>query len=303
MSSGSSSFRRRYFLSIGILAVLSTINISVKSNVSNDETLGLLLDFKVTAVTLLLASLFWLPVLLPWFLEQLPQIKSSLRWIKEQGIEEIETNLIRIKLASGTQEAARQYEQEILDAKSKNKKEPSFDTLRTLETQYKNSISLVSSAGQIDSAEAIERTEKLADYYDRIRQEMPSSARRTRLMTEISSIMWTLVPKIKNFPVNQRLNSHMAGERLSAYKYLEWQPSTRHSRLLVSRSIGMLETPFGQYAALLALRRLAAVGELTIEVKKEISDILSWAATVDYIRGKDRHSLMIDIIRILKTSS
>ncbi|MEM6451619.1 MAG: hypothetical protein AAF703_15035 [Cyanobacteria bacterium P01_D01_bin.105] len=189
----------------------------MKSNVSNEETLGLSLDFKVTAVTLLLASLFWLPVLLPWFLDQLPQIKSSLRWIKEQGIEEIETNLIRIKLASGTQEAARQYEREILDAKSKNKREPSFDTLRTLETQYQNSISLVSSAGQIDSAEAIERTDKLADYYDRIRQEMPSSAKRTRLMTEISSIMWTLVPKIKNFPVNQRLNSHIAGERLSAY--------------------------------------------------------------------------------------
>ena len=228
-------------------------------------------------------------------------MKSSLRWIKEQGIEEIETNLIRIKLASGTQEAAQQYEKEIWAAKAKGTQKHPLDILRKIEIQYQNAISLVGEAAQMNSVEALESIDKLANYYDRIREEMPSSHKRTRLMSEISSLMWTLAPKIENFPVTQRLNSHLAGERLSAYKYLEWQPSARYLKLLISRSIGMLENPFGQYAALLALRRLATVVKLTTEIKREIREILNWAAEIDYIEGKDRYFVMMDIVQVLKT--
>ncbi|MCZ0905008.1 hypothetical protein ON021_34450, partial [Microcoleus sp. HI-ES] len=72
-------------------------------------------------------------------------------------------------------------------------------------------------------------------------------------MHEISSTMWTLIPKVITFPVHERLNIQKGGERLSAYKHVEWNTSTDSINLLVSRAVGIMEMPYTQYAALLAL--------------------------------------------------
>jgi len=93
----------------------------------------------------------------------------------------------------------------------------------------------------------------------------------------------------------------MGGERLSAYKYIEWQPSIEYVNLLLSRAIGILEMPFGQYAALLALRRIVKSNKLVQTQSREIIDILNWSANIDYI-GKDRRRLMIEIVSILEAN-
>jgi len=121
-------------------------------------------------------------------------------------------------------------------------------------------------------------------------------------MSDISSTMWTLVPNTKNFPLRKRLNSPKPGERLSAYKYLERYPSQENIDLLLSRSIGMLEVPFGQYAALLALRRHVVADQVEPSQAKKLISVLEWAASVEYIAGSDRYVAMAQIISILRTN-
>ncbi|MGB3791003.1 MAG: hypothetical protein WA949_23560 [Phormidesmis sp.] len=231
-------------------------------------------------------------------------MQSSLSWLREQGIEELETNLLRIKLSSGIQAASKNYEEKILSASAKNTGQTSFETHQQIEARYQNAIALIDAAGSIEPVEALEKIDQLASYYDRVREEMSSGSRRTRLMTDISSTMWALAPKTRNFPLRARLNSHKSGERLSAYKYLEWYPLEEYADLLLSRAVGILETPFGQYAALLALRRLVSITNLTPAKKREMTNILNWSANIDYLASaNDRHGLIVEIVSTLSVNS
>ncbi|NET39726.1 MAG: hypothetical protein F6K19_48500 [Cyanothece sp. SIO1E1] len=100
------------------------------------------------------------------------------------------------------------------------------------------------------------------------------------------------------------MNSHKAGKRLSAYKYLEWHPSSEYMDLLLSRAVGILEMPFGQYGALLALRRVLTTNELSQAQLKKIEDILHWAANLDYVcSDRGRHRLMMEIVLIISTNA
>jgi len=115
-----SFFGKRYSASIGFLIVLSVLNISVSLDETSDRAWSAAFDIQVTPVTIVLVFLFWLPVLLPWAIEQLPQMKSSLNWLREQGIEEIETSLLKIKLNAGVQEASQSYEEKIWSPKTQS---------------------------------------------------------------------------------------------------------------------------------------------------------------------------------------
>jgi hypothetical protein len=160
----------------------------------------------------------------------------------------------------------------------------------------------VDAASAIDSMEALKRIDQLAGYYDRVREEMSSGSNRTKLMHEISSTMWTLVPRVADFPVLERLNSYRGGERLSAYKYIEWNVSTDYINLLVSRAVGVLEVPYTQYSALLALRRVATSNQLTASQSAEIIRALNWSANLDYMK-QERRKLMIEIASILEAKT
>ncbi len=231
-------------------------------------------------------------------------MQSSLSWLREQGIEELETNLLRIKLSSGIQSASKNYEEKILSASVKNTGQTCFETYQKIEARYQNVIALIDATGSIEPAKALKKINQLAGYYDRVREEIPSGSRRTRLMMDISSTMWALAPKTRNFPLRAKLNSHKSGERLSAYKYLEWHPLEEYTDLLLSRAVGILETPFGQYAALLALRRMVSIINLTPAKKKEMTNILNWSANIDYLaNANDRHSLIVEVASILGTNS
>ncbi|MEG4118377.1 hypothetical protein QUA43_12995 [Microcoleus sp. N9_B4] len=296
----SSSLRKKYSITIIILIILSVLSISLKSDKVNSNIWSLSVELKVTSVTLVLLFLFWIPILLPWILSQVPQVQGSLNWLREQGIEEIETNLLRIKLKYGVQEASEKYEEKISDIGAINL--TSQETQQQLEGRYREAIALVDAASDIDSTEALKRIDQLAGYYDRVRDEMPYGHNRTKLMHEISSTMWTLIPKVINFPVHERLNSQKGGERLSAYKHVEWNTSTDYINLLVSRAVGIMEMPYTQYAALLALRRVVTNNQFSPSKSAEIIDILNWSANLDYMKP-DRRKLMIEIASLLKTKA
>jgi hypothetical protein len=142
---------------------------------------------------------------------------------------------------------------------------------------------------------------ELSQYYDEVRATMPSSRKRTRLMQDISAIIWSLMPSIENLPVREWMKSPRGGERLVSYKYIEYKLSLENLDLLLSRAAGILEEPYGQYSALLALRRLAINVELDTSQKHLITNQLAWAAGLEYM-GKDRVNLMKAILSILTAS-
>jgi hypothetical protein len=294
------SLRKKYSITIFALIILSVLSISIKSDKVNSNVWSFSVELKVTSVTLLLLFLFWLPLLLPWVLSQIHQVQGSLSWLREQGIEEIETNLLRIKLRYGVQEASEKYEEKISNVGATDL--TSQETQQELEGRYRDAIALVDAASAIDSMEALKRIDQLAGYYDRVREEMSSGSNRTKLMHEISSTMWTLVPRVADFPVLERLNSYRGGERLSAYKYIEWNVSTDYINLLVSRAVGVLEVPYTQYSALLALRRVATSNQLTASQSAEIIRALNWSANLDYMK-QERGKLMIEIASLLEAKT
>ncbi|MBD2000150.1 hypothetical protein H6G00_26660 [Leptolyngbya sp. FACHB-541] len=298
----SSSLRKKYSISIFILIILSVLNISLASDEVNSNIWSFSVELKVTSTTLFLVFLFWLPVLLPLLLTQFPQLQNSLTWLREQGIEEVETNLLKIKLRYGVQEASQSYEEKVWNPGATGANLSAQEVHQQIEKRYQDAIALVDAASNIDSVEALKRIDQLATYYDKVREEMPSGSNRTRLMRDISSTMWALVTKTTNFPVYERLISNKAGERMSAYKYLEWQPSIEYIDLLLSRAIGILEMPFGQYSALLALRRIVTTKELNSTLSKKTIDILHWSTNLDYM-GADRRRLMVEILSILETNA
>jgi hypothetical protein len=279
-----------------VLTLLSILNITLKSDKLNSQTWSLSVEIKVTAVTLFLVFFILLPTLLPWIISFVPQIQDSIKWLRNQGIEQIETSVLKIKLRYGLEEASKNYEEKIWTPGTVNS--ISQDTFKQLEIRYRDAISLINSKGDIGSAEALNQIDQLGEYYDRVREEMPSGSSRTRLMTEISSTMWALISKTLDFPVHKRIVSPKGGERLSAYKYIEWQPSNSYLNLLLPRSIGVLEVPFGQYSALLALRRVVTTNKIDSGQAREIIDLLSWAPNIEYF-GSDRQSLMISIVSLL----
>lgn len=295
----SSSVKKKYLFTIILLLILSILNISIKSDKVNSNLWSFAIELQVTSATLVLVFLLWLPILLPWLLNLFPQLQGSLNWLREQGIEEVETNLLRIKLRYGIQAASQNYEEEIQDFGSTAA--PAQSTQQQIEKRYRDAIALTNVVGEIDASEALKRIDQLADYYDQVREEMPSGSNRSRLMREIASTMWVLIPQTLNFPVTARLNSDRGGERLSAYKYLEWQPSTEHVDVLLSRAVGIMEVPFGQYAALLTLRRVVTSTPLDVTKVREIIHLLNWSARLDYMR-KDRSRLMAEIVSLLEVN-
>ena len=291
------SLGSKHSIAIIILTILSALNVSLKSDEVSGNVWSLSVGSKVTPATIILLLLFWLPIIMPLIISQVPQVESSLNWLREQEVEEVETNLLRIKLKYNLQEASESYAEKISDSGAINLSPQ--ETQKQLEFYYKNAIALVNAASDIDSPEAIERIDQLANYYDGIREKMPSGHNRTRLLREISSIMWTLIPKVINFPIRERLNSNQGGERLSAYKYIEWNVSIDYMDLLVSRAVGILEVPFAQYAALLTLRRVATSKQLDASQSAKIVDLLNWSANLDYMQQHTR-KLILEIASILK---
>ncbi|HEY0735714.1 MAG TPA: hypothetical protein VGD69_12460 [Herpetosiphonaceae bacterium] len=272
--------RRAYLFVVGLLIIISVFELQF---------------VHVTSITLILFLLAWLPFLIPWLYAVSPRIGGSLGWLRTQGVEEVETSIFRIKLAAGVEKAAEVYENTILQSEARPQGPVQADQL---DRGYQEAIQLAAASHRYSSADALARVDELAALYDQIRSQVPSGPERSRLMRLISSTMWSLIPQIDDLPIKPRLLSDNGGTRLSAYKYLEWRPTAESLDVLLSRAIGTLETPFGQYAALLALRRVLGQAQMTPEQLQVVRATLRSYLQLGY-SGDDRRNLMESILSTL----
>lgn len=290
--------RGLYFVVIFILTLLSLIKLSIQSDNISTFPWKISAEIQVNSITLILLLLIWLPLLIPWIVSISPRFQTFLTGLRESGLEEVEAGILRIKLTAGIEKAADMYEKKVLD--SDKLATTNVQEIEKLENSYRESIESVSRMSKnLTSSEAMSKVDELGLYYDRIRETMPSGHERSQLMRSVESAMWALIPSIQNFPIRARLNSTKGGERISAYKFLEWQPSIEYIDLLLARSIGVLEVPFAQYAALLTLRRLVVNLDIDKNTQNRILQILMWNSQIDFL-GEDRRSLMKSIISILE---
>lgn len=287
-----------YFIVIFILTILSLIKLSIQTDNTSTFPWKISAEIQVNSITLVLLLLIWLPLLLPWIISISPRFQTFLTGLRESGLEEIEAGILRIKLSAGIEKATDFYEKKVLGSKQLTISSP--QEIVKLENSFRESIESFSRISKnLSSSEAMDKVDELGVYYDQIRETMPSGHERSQLLKSIESAMWALIPSIQNFPIRARLSSTKGGERISAYKFLEWQPSIDYIDLLLARAIGVLEVPFAQYAALLTLRRLVINLEINTDTRNRILQILKWNSQIEFL-GEDRRSLMKTIISILE---
>jgi hypothetical protein len=281
-----------YFLVVFILTLLSPLGLTIQTDNINSLPWKLSATLQITSITITFLLLAWLPLLIPWFVSLSPRLQSFFTGLRESGIEELEAGILRIKLSPGIKEAAETYKKKLAEVK---------ENPDNLETSYKEALSSLKASETLSPADAMNRIDEICSYYDRIRKTLPSGSERTRLLTELSSILWTLMSKVnvKDLNLEARFISTSGGKRLSAYKYLEYAPNLEYLNLLLSRAAGVLEEPFGQFSALLALRRMVVGLRLDDSQKKLVINHLEWTAKLEYI-GSDRVYLMTSIISTLK---
>jgi hypothetical protein len=287
--------RKLYFFVIFILTLLSPIGLSLQTDGIPSLPWKVSATIQITSITIIFLLLAWLPFLIPWLISLSPRLQKFFTGLRESGIEEIEAGILRIKLSPGIIEAAETYKKKLDEAKEN----PS-----NLEISYKEALSSLKASESLSSEDAFRRIEEICSYYDRIRKTLPSGSERTRLLTDLSSILWTLMSRVKVSDLNleERFKSASGGRRLSAYKYLEYAPSLKYLELLLSRAVGVLEEPFGQFSALLALRRMVINLRLNDSQRELIINHLGWTAELGYI-GSDRVYLMTTIISALEKKS
>lgn len=291
--------RRIFFVIIAVLLLLSLFSVSIERDPTSSVNWKVSTTISVSTITLTLLLVAWIPIIIPWLVSLSPRLQSSLEWLRAGGVEEVEAGGIRMKLASlasGVAEAAQAYENKIIsEIDTQNR---SIQTAEEVSQLYTNMVDKLETSDRLPRAEALRRIDQVAEIYNEVRDKMSSGPERTQLLTQISATMWSLMPSVEYFDTEDRINSYDGGKRLSAYKFIEWQPRKEYLDILTSRALGILETPFGQYSALLALQRVMTNNTLEVREKESIESLVKWASNLPYI-GSDRRYLMRNILSIL----
>jgi hypothetical protein len=97
---------------------------------------------------------------------------------------------------------------------------------------------------------------ELIKKYNDIRREQKSGSLRTENMTRVVREMTELVPSLPSFDLSKLLFSDDNGTRLAAYAFLYEMPSSGDLRSLAESLAKHESTPFGQYWALKAFKRV-----------------------------------------------
>jgi hypothetical protein len=92
--------------------------------------------------------------------------------------------------------------------------------------------------------------------YNTVRASQSPGLQRTRAMTSIVDEMMRLASVLGTFDWDASLRSYDEGERLAAYAYLHVNPTCSAADVLVRVLTQLENKPFGQYWALMALRRV-----------------------------------------------
>jgi hypothetical protein len=97
---------------------------------------------------------------------------------------------------------------------------------------------------------------ELIKKYNDIRRDQKSGSIRTENMTRVVREMTELVPRLSSFDLSKLLMSEDDGARLAAYAFLYERPRSGDLRSLTESLVKHESTPFGQYWALKALKRV-----------------------------------------------
>jgi hypothetical protein len=103
--------------------------------------------------------------------------------------------------------------------------------------------------------EALDPVERLAARYNQIRWTMPSGSQRTAEMTNVFLQMQELLRDATDFDVSGHLRSADRGKRLAGIAYLYTNPDSARANELAEVALSE-DKPFGEYQALVALRKL-----------------------------------------------
>lgn len=137
------------------------------------------------------------------------------------------------------------------------------------------------------------RVQELAVRYNTLRGTMPSSDYRTALMADIVRELRNLLREVPDFDVAGYLSSADRGLRLAAYAYLQEHQAPQYRPQLVTVACAE-DKPFGQYAALDALRNQGqTAGRLGDDSLNMLSSLAQRLGP-----GEDRTQLINDIIAL-----
>jgi hypothetical protein len=287
-----------------ILIVIDILQLSYQVNPNGQAGWQLTVAPSIKATTIVLALILCLPILLPLINRVISEgyIRRLTGTLRNEGIEEIETNTLRIKLSADATQSAEAYERKVLSETETADVSNPIEYQATFERAYSEVTTLAQRSNAISSEQALEFINELANYYDEIRENLPGGSGRTTLMTRIASLIWSIIPSIQQFPIEKYIVSRSGGKRLAAYKYLEWQPDPAYLNELLVRALGVLETPFGQYSALNALQRLITATTLTEGQSRTVLVNLKWHSKQRHLAyGQDRVQKMRAIIATLES--
>jgi hypothetical protein len=148
-------FLRLYYAVMVMLIVLSIVDISISSDNIYDGPWKVSTGISASNTTLWLLLIAWIPVILPWLEAQLPRIRSSVGWLRSQGIEEIAASIFSIKIASG-KETVDTYESKVIGSVDRTIRSPTArDIGEDLSDSYKAAIASVSKSSALSSKDAL----------------------------------------------------------------------------------------------------------------------------------------------------
>ena len=279
-----------------LLIIMSLFHVTTQTDNSLSGLWKLSAEINVSPISITLMLIYILPYIILIVDKQIPHLKDFIHGLRSVGIEKIKAGILEIKLSSNISEMANAYQNKLEDITLSHS--DSQQKINDLDGFYKKMILMQDKAYPIGHEAAMAKIDELCRYYDELRLELDRGSERTRLMSMVASTMMSLMAKISSFPVHERLLSLKGGERLSAYKYLEWKPDDSCFDLLLSRAAGILEVPFGQYHALLALRRLIVTINIDKSSREFSIQTLDWLKTIEFI-GSDRKYVIENIISLL----
>ena len=97
-----------------------------------------------------------------------------------------------------------------------------------------------------------------AGEYVALRKSLPPGEDRTLAMSAQMGKMLAVARQMQRFEYESRLKSSSPGERLAGYAYVHAHPTGEKAEPVVRAILSVEDTPFGQYWALRALRRIAS---------------------------------------------
>ena len=99
----------------------------------------------------------------------------------------------------------------------------------------------------------------LGTRYEQVRNSMAPGSPRTEAMTRVVAEMLKAAASIRELDIRPLIASSSRGERLAGITYAHEHPASGKAEPLVASLTNIEDTPFGQYWALRALRRIAGV--------------------------------------------